>query len=228
MKKYLFIALVALFCFTAGCAGSESGTSPAAETTPEPVSEPATEPAPRSDVPVPDIITGKIEMEDGGVMTFELYPDVAPESVSNFVFLARQGFYNGLKFHRIMDGFMIQGGCPDGDGGGNPGYSILGEFEANGVENNLSHNRGVMSMARGNDFNSAGSQFFICHGDPQFLDGNYAGFGMITSGMEVVDEIATVPVLDNNGKVKPADMPVIKTITIDGDFSMDEPKKLPR
>jgi len=234
MKKYLLIALVALFCFTAGCAGSESAASPAAEPvpaaepTPEPVSEPAPAPAPRSDVPVPDIITGKIEMENGGVMTFELYPDVAPESVSNFVFLARQGFYNGLKFHRIMDGFMIQGGCPDGDGGGNPGYSILGEFEANGVENNLSHNRGVMSMARGNDFNSAGSQFFICHGDPQFLDGNYAGFGMITSGMEIVDEIATVPVLDNNGKVAPADMPVIKTITIDGDFSMDEPKKLPR
>jgi len=221
MKKLFLLALIAILCFAAGCAGSE-----APAVAPEPV--PVSAPAPQSDTPVPDIITGTIEMEDGGVMTFELYPDIAPESVKNFVFLARQGFYNGLKFHRIITGFMIQGGCPDGDGGGNPGYSILGEFGDNGVENNLSHNRGVMSMARGNDFNSAGSQFFICHGDPQFLDGAYAAFGMVTSGMDIVDKIAGTPVQDSNGKVAPADMPAIKSITIDGDFAMDEPQKLKR
>jgi len=200
MKKYLFLALGAVLCFAAGC----------------------------SDASVPDNITGKIEMEDGGVIEFELYPDVAPESVKNFVYLARQGFYDGLKFHRIINGFMVQGGCPDGTGTGGPGHSILGEFEDNGIENNLSHNRGVLSMARSNDFNSAGSQFFICHGDPTFLDGGYAAFGLVTSGMDVVDQLATTPVLDGNGTVRASDMPVIKSISINGDFSMDEPNKLPR
>jgi len=234
MRKYLLIALSALLFIAAGCAGSdqapESTPRPTPEPTPEPASEPVSEPdpAPRSDEPVPDIITGTIEMEDGGVITFELYPDIAPESVKNFVFLARQGFYDGLKFHRIMSGFMVQGGCPDGSGGGNPGYSILGEFEDNGIENNINHNRGVMSMARGSDFNSAGSQFFICHGDPLFLDGGYAGFGMVTDGMDVVDMIAATPNNGDNGSVAPGDMPVIRSIRIDGDFDLDEPNKLPR
>jgi len=225
-----------LLLFTAGCAGTgQPGSeqeSPAAspESTPEPTPAPTPEPTPEppADIPAPDIITGKIEMEDGGVISFELYPDIAPESVRNFVFLARQGFYDGLKFHRIMDGFMIQGGCPDGTGMGNPGYSILGEFEANGVSNSLSHTRGVLSMARATDFDSAGSQFFICHGDPQFLDGGYAAFGKVTDGMDVVDRIVDeTPTIDGE-KVAPANMPVIRTISIDGDFSMDEPKKLPR
>jgi len=237
MKKYLILALGALLCFSVGCAGSEStgGTSDstpksAPEPTPEPAADPASEPEPaqKTGVPAPDIITGTIEMEDGGIITFELYPDIAPESVKNFVFLARQGFYDGLKFHRIMSGFMVQGGCPDGSGGGNPGYSILGEFEDNGIENNINHNRGVMSMARGNDFNSAGSQFFICHGDPLFLDGGYAAFGMVTDGMDVVDRIAETPNDGGNGSVAAADMPVIKSIRIDGDFDLDEPNKLPR
>ena len=229
MKKYLIIALGALLCFAAGCAGGETPEA-LPETTPEPVPapEPETTPEPPAYIPAPDIITGKIEMEDGGVITFELYPDIAPQSVRNFVYLARQGFYDGLRFHRIMSGFMIQGGCPDGTGTGNPGYSILGEFEANGVENNLQHTRGVLSMARANDYNSAGSQFFICHGDPAFLNGGYAAFGMVTDGMDVVDRIAETPVIDGNGGVRPEDMPVIKSITIDGNFTLEEPDKLAR
>ena len=217
MKKYFAIVLSALFCFAAGCAGSEH---PAASSGPEP------EPMPN--VPPPDIITGSIEMEDGGIISFELYHDIAPQSVQNFVELARSGFYDGLKFHRIISGFMIQGGCPDGNGGGNPGYSIFGEFERNGFENDLEHTRGVMSMARSSEFNSAGSQFFICHGNPASLNGAYAAFGMVTSGMEIVDAITETPVIDNNGKVAPDDMPVIKRITIDGDFYLPGPDKITR
>jgi len=173
-----------------------------------------------------DNITGTIEMEDGGRISFELYPEVAPQAVRNFVELARDGFYDGLKFHRIISGFMIQGGCPLGEGTGNPGYSIFGEFDDNGFENDLSHTRGVFSMARSASFNSAGSQFFICHGDPDFLDGSYAAFGMVTDGMDVVDEIAETPVRDSNGTVAPSDMPVMASITIDGDFDLEGPDKL--
>jgi len=234
MKKYLIIVLGALLCFIAGCAGGEmpgSVSDPAPEpNVPEPEPAPAPEPTPEppADIPAPDIITGTIEMEDGGLITFELYPDIAPQSVRNFVYLARQGFYDGLKFHRIMSGFMIQGGCPDSTGMGNPGYSILGEFEDNGIKNNLSHNRGVLSMARGRDHNSAGSQFFICHGDPTFLDGAYAAFGVVTDGMDVVDRIVTdTPTIDGES-VAPNDMPVIRTITIDGNFTLEEPDKLVR
>ena len=231
MKKYLIIALGALLFIAAGCAGSEP-PAPTPAPTPEPTPEPAPEPIPAAEPeeapPAPDIITGTIEMQDGGLISFELYPDIAPQSVQNFVYLARQGFYDGLKFHRIISGFMIQGGCPDGNGGGNPGYSIFGEFDSNGFPNTLSHTRGVMSMARSDAFNSAGSQFFICHGDPDFLDGNYAAFGMVTSGMDVVDELSETPVLDGNGKVAAKDMPVINSITIDGNFEFPEPDKLPR
>jgi len=165
-------------------------------------------------------------MEDGGEIAFELYPDIAPQAVRNFVELARDGFYDGLKFHRIISGFMIQGGCPRGDGTGGPGYSIFGEFDDNEFENNLSHTRGVFSMARSADFNSAGSQFFICHGDPDFLDGSYAAFGMVTDGLDVVDEIADTPVFDGNGSVAPDNMPIMLSITIDGDFDLPEPDKL--
>jgi len=167
-------------------------------------------------------------MEDGGEIVFELYPNIAPQSVFNFVYLARDGFYDGLKFHRIMSGFMIQGGCPIGTGTGNPGYAIFGEFQANGFENDLSHTRGVFSMARAADFNSAGSQFFICHGNPRFLDREYAGFGMVLSGMDVVDKIAETPVIDNNGTVLPENQPVIRSITIDDDVILPWPDKLPR
>jgi len=244
MKKYIIIALGALLCFAAGCAsgaGSASNAEPG--TLPDPTPPPTPDPAPVStptppadDEPVPDIITGKIEMEDGGIITFELYPDIAPQAVRNFVSLARQGFYDGIRFHRIMHGFMIQGGCPysrdpnEGDPGtGNPGYTIFGEFADNGFANGLNHTRGVMSMARGpHNYNSAGSQFFICHANASGLNGGYAAFGMVTDGMDVVDKIAETPNNGPNGSVALEDMPIIKTITIDGNFTMEEPDKIPR
>ena len=133
----------------------------------------------------------KIEMEDGGVITAELYPDKAPNTVANFVNLVEDGFYDGLIFHRVIPGFMIQGGDPQGTGMGGPGYCIKGEFARNGYrENNLRHTRGVLSMARSMMPNSAGSQFFIMHADAPHLDGDYAAFGMVTDGMDVVDRIA--------------------------------------
>ena len=133
-----------------------------------------------------------IQMKDGGVMKAELYPEIAPETVKNFVDLASKGFYNGLIFHRIIPGFMIQGGDPEGTGMGGPGYKIKGEFTANGFRNDLKHTRGVLSMARAMDPNSAGSQFFIMHEDSPHLDGQYAAFGKLIEGIEVVDKIASV------------------------------------
>lgn len=127
-----------------------------------------------------------------GDIKAELYPDVAPVTVKNFVDLIKKGFYNGLTFHRVIDGFMIQGGCPKGNGTGGPGYCIKGEFRANGVKNDLKHERGVLSMARAMDPDSAGSQFFIMHETSPHLDGQYAAFGKVTDGMDVVDRIASV------------------------------------
>ena len=135
----------------------------------------------------------KIEMENGGVITAELYPELAPNTVANFVNLVESGFYDGLIFHRVIPGFMIQGGDPQGTGMGGPGYSIKGEFARNGFrENTLRHTRGVLSMARSMMPNSAGSQFFIMHADAPHLDGDYAAFGKVTEGMDVVDRIASV------------------------------------
>ena len=134
----------------------------------------------------------RIEMQDGGVMIAELYEDVAPLTVDNFLSLANKGFYDGLTFHRVIPGFMIQGGCPKGNGTGGPGYHIKGEFSANGVKNDLKHARGVLSMARAAQPDSAGSQFFIMHADAPHLDGQYAAFGKVIEGLEVVDRIASV------------------------------------
>lgn len=134
----------------------------------------------------------KITMADGGVMTLELYSNIAPKTVENFETLVKKGFYNGLIFHRVIAGFMIQGGCPDGNGMGGPGYSIKGEFTANGFKNDLKHTRGVISMARAQDPNSAGSQFFIMHNDSPHLDGQYAAFGKLVDGYDVLDKIASV------------------------------------
>ena len=136
--------------------------------------------------------TFKITMENGGVIEGELYPDKAPQSVRNFIDLCDHHFYDGLIFHRVIPGFMIQGGCPEGTGMGGPGYCIKGEFFFNGVKNDLKHKRGVLSMARSSSPNSAGSQFFIMHADAKHLDGQYAAFGKVTSGMDVVDAIASV------------------------------------
>ena len=132
----------------------------------------------------------KIIMDDGGEILLELFPDVAPESVKNFTELANKGFYDGLIFHRVISGFMIQGGCPDGTGSGGPGYGIKGEFEKNGVQNDLPHKKGALSMARSSDPDSAGSQFFIVHEDAPHLDGNYAAFGNVIKGQDLVDMIA--------------------------------------
>ena len=131
-----------------------------------------------------------IKMFDGGVIKAELYPEIAPNTVNNFVSLVEKGFYNGLIFHRVIPGFMIQGGCPNGNGMGGPGYEIPGEFTANGFQNDLKHTRGVLSMARAMDPDSAGSQFFIMHEDAPHLDGQYAAFGQVLEGMDVVDKIA--------------------------------------
>ena len=134
-----------------------------------------------------------IQMENGKEIKIELYPQIAPITVENFISLVKDGFYDGLTFHRVIPDFMIQGGCPDGTGMGGPGHTIKGEFLSNGVENTLRHTRGVLSMARANNPDSAGSQFFIMHADAPHLDGQYAAFGKVVEGMEAVDEIAAVP-----------------------------------
>lgn len=143
-----------------------------------------------------------IEMENGKQIKLELYPDVAPITVENFEKLVKQGFYDGLIFHRVISGFMIQGGCPNGTGMGGPGWHIKGEFAANGVKNDLKHTRGVISMARAQMPDSAGSQFFIMHEDAPFLDGQYAAFGKVIEGMDVVDEIADTETDNSDRPVK--------------------------
>ena len=151
-----------------------------------------------------EIVT--ITMENGGQIKAELYPDKAPITVENFKKLVKQGFYDGLTFHRVIEGFMIQGGCPRGDGTGGPGYQIKGEFSRNGVANDLKHTRGVLSMARAMAPDSAGSQFFIMHRDAPHLDGSYAAFGKVIEGIEVVDEIASVPTGAGDRPKKPVVM----------------------
>ena len=152
-----------------------------------------------------------IQMKDGGVMKAELYPEIAPITVKNFVDLAAKGFYNGLIFHRVIPGFMIQGGDPQGTGMGGPGYTIKGEFSANGVRNDLKHTRGVLSMARAYDPDSAGSQFFIMHENSPHLDGQYAAFGKVIEGIEVVDKIASVKTDYND---RPYEDQVIEFMTV--------------
>ncbi len=152
-----------------------------------------------------------IEMENGDVMRGELYPEIAPITVENFEKLADEKFYDGLTFHRVIPGFMIQGGCPRGNGTGGPGYNIKGEFAANGVANDLKHERGVLSMARAMDPNSAGSQFFIMVEDAPHLDGQYAAFGRVTEGMDAADRIVSVKTGWNDC---PCEKQVIKTITV--------------
>ena len=152
-----------------------------------------------------------IEMENGGNRTLERHPEHAPETVANFVKLAGQGFYDGLIFHRVIEGFMIQGGDPTGTGRGGPGYQIHGEFAANGVNNTLKHTRGVISMARAMDPNSAGSQFFIMHQDAPHLDGQYAAFGILTDGFDTLDEIAET---ETDYSDRPTAEQKIKSITI--------------
>ena len=164
-----------------------------------------------------------IEMENGAKIKIELDRTAAPNTVNNFLSLANKGFYNGLIFHRVIPGFMIQGGCPDGTGMGGPGYSIKGEFAANGVKNPIKHKRGVISMARAMNPNSAGSQFFIMHQDAPHLDGQYAAFGHVVEGMETVDAIAATP---TNFSDRPLDPQRIKSIALVDAGESVEPEKM--
>ena len=162
------------------------------------------------------------EMNDGGVMKGELYPKVAPNTVNNFISLVEKGYYDGLTFHRVIPGFVIQGGCPQGTGMGGPGYGIKGEFVQNGFANELAHEPGVLSMARSMMPDSAGSQFFIMHEASSHLDGSYAGFGKITEGLEVVNKIAETPTGSNDRPLEPV---VIKRVTVET-FGEDYPEPM--
>lgn len=215
MKKKLY-AVALLVCVTllwgTGCSGERPAESPeqsSGQEAPRPEEGPAAEDAAEASY------TAVIEVDGYGAITVELDASAAPVTVENFVSLAREGFYDGLTFHRIKEGFMIQGGDPNGDGTGGSGQTIRGEFRENGVENNLSHTRGAISMARAQDYDSASSQFFIVHEDSTFLDGGYAAFGYVTEGMEVVDAIcADAEPVDDNGSIVPEEQPVILSVTI--------------
>ena len=161
-----------------------------------------------------------IEMENGGIIRAELYPDVAPNSVNNFISLVNKGFYNGIIFHRCISGFMIQGGCPQGTGMGGPGYSIRGEFTSNGFQNDLKHDRGVLSMARTMMPNSAGSQFFIMHENSPHLNGQYAAFGKVIEGMDIVDAIANSRTDLND---RPTEDQRMRSVTVET-FGVDYPE----
>lgn len=161
-----------------------------------------------------------IEMEDGSIMKAELYPEIAPNTVNNFISLVKKGFYDGVIFHRVIPGFMIQGGDPDGRGTGGPGYSIYGEFSQNGFPNALKHAPGVLSMARTMMPNSAGSQFFIMHQAAPYLDGSYAGFGKLTEGLDVVDKIVNTP---RDYSDKPLTPQTMKKVTVET-FGVDYPE----
>ena len=213
MKKHIRNILVALMTLSlimlAGCGGGSSEQTDAAEAPETSQSEASQAAAPIG------IHHAEIEIEDYGVVSVELDGDVAPVTVQNFMDLANAGFYDGLTFHRIIDGFMIQGGDPNGNGSGGSGNNIVGEFEANGYTNNIAHTKGVISMARAQDPNSASSQFFIMVADAPHLDGQYAAFGHVTSGQDVVDKIAAdAKPLDDNGTIAPEDQPVINSVKI--------------
>ena len=216
MKKLTALFLSVVMCGTllAGCGSSKSDEAPASDT-----NETTTEETTDASEEDTELLTGlhhvTIDVTDYGTISLELDADTAPISVTNFINLAKDGFYDGLTFHRIISGFMIQGGDPKGNGTGGSDQTIKGEFSENGVENDISHVRGTISMARANDPDSASSQFFIVHEDSTFLDGQYAAFGHVTDGMDVVDAICeNTPVQDNNGTVKADDQPVITSVTV--------------
>ena len=217
MKKLTALFLSVAMCGTllAGCGSSKSDEAQASDTN-ETTAEETTDASSEEDT---ELLTGlhhvTIDVKDYGTISLELDADTAPISVTNFINLAKDGFYDGLTFHRIISGFMIQGGDPKGNGTGGFDQTIKGEFSENGVENDISHVRGTISMARANDPDSASSQFFIVHEDSTFLDGQYAAFGHVTNGMDVVDAICeNTPVQDNNGTVKADDQPVITSVTV--------------
>lgn len=213
LKKIFAILSASVLLMTAGC-GSKDTEKKENNTA-------QTETAQNTDASVEDLYSEKInftiEMEDGGIMKGELYPKVAPETVKNFVSLCEDKFYDGLIFHRVIPGFMIQGGGYDKNMQEKPAESIKGEFSSNGFDNPLKHERGVISMARTNDPNSASSQFFIMHDDAPHLDGEYAAFGRVTEGLDIIDEIANVKTTTYQSVMEnvPEEPQIIKTITID-------------
>ena len=210
VKKILCLAMAAMMVAALCACGGNSTTS--TQSTPAPTAKPTPTPEPAAN-PDPDKVNIVIETSEGKIEA-ELYPEIAPYTVENFQNLISEGFYDGLTFHRVIEGFMIQGGCPKGNGTGNAGKTIKGEFAQNGVENNLKHERGVLSMARSSMPNSASCQFFIMHEDAPHLDGGYAAFGKVTSGMDVVDKIAqNTPVEDANGTVAAENQPQIISIS---------------
>lgn len=202
LRSYTYIFLIALLLFTSilsGCGSKSEG-----------------------DDHKNPLVT--IEMENGDRIEIELYPQVAPNTVKNFISLINKGFYDGLTFHRVIPGFMIQGGDPNGNSSGGPGYSIKGEFAANGFKNDLKHERGVISMARSDEYDSAGSQFFIMVGDAPYLDGVYAAFGRVVKGMEAVDKIVNA---ERDEADKPYQEQRMKKVTVDTfGVQYDEPEKI--
>ncbi len=215
MKRSIVLLLTALLLLSLACAKEPQATAASGQTT-------ETKEETNVDKTHP---VATITMKDGGEIQLELYPEVAPESVKNFISLANSGFYDGLIFHRVIMGFMIQGGDPAGKGTGGPGYCIKGEFAANGVKNDISHVRGVISMARAKPYDSAGSQFFIMHEDGTHLDGQYAAFGKVISGMDVVDRIAKTTTDSRDKPYKDQVMESVKVETWGVDYG--EPNKLP-
>lgn len=210
--KLIALASILALCF---CTFTGCGSDNKSDTTTEAAST-----SEEADTSTDELLTGthhvEIDIKDYGVISVELYADIAPITVTNFISLANAGFYDGLTFHRIIDGFMIQGGDPNGNGTGGSEQNITGEFADNGhKENNLSHVRGTISMARAQDYNSASSQFFIVQTDSDFLDGQYAGFGTVTDGMDIVDQICkdAVPT-DSNGSISSENQPVISSIKV--------------
>ena len=206
MKKLLCMMLSLLLVLAlCACGGTQTATA----------SAPAAAGGAEAAVPFQSVRRAEITIRDYGTVKLELDEGCAPITVANFVKLAQAGFYDGLTFHRIMDGFMIQGGDPKGNGTGGSGETIKGEFSQNGVNNPISHEKGVISMARAQPFDSASSQFFITVDDATFLDGSYAAFGRVTEGMEIVEQIAKdAKPVDNNGTIPPAEQPVIESIVI--------------
>ena len=228
--KRLFILILAFAMLLAGCQKNEDTTTAAPSTeketettTAETTAEETTQNPDAVDPMVVETMTAEITVKDYGTIKLELYPSKAPQTVSNFVSLANQGFYDGTIFHRVIEGFMIQGGDPEGTGLGGPGYSIKGEFESNGFENDIKHDRGVLSMARkSSPLDSAGSQFFIVQEAAPHLDGDYAAFGKVVEGMEIVDEIASC---ETDANDKPLTDIVIESIKTDGTI-LYEPEKI--
>lgn len=196
MSMYPLLAVIFIFgLLLSGCGAEEGQNAPSTK---------------KIQVEKNPIVT--IVMEDDQEIKLELYPDIAPNTVVNFVTLVQKGFYDGLTFHRVIPGFMIQGGDPEGNGSGGPGYTIAGEFSSNGFENDLKHEEGIISMARTNDPNSAGSQFFIMAGDATHLDGEYAAFGKVTEGMETVKKTVEV---ERDGQDKPLKEQKMKKVTVE-------------